>query len=119
MAGELDYWVRDRPSGWDECEGQTVTTTGSGLLICEIRKKLKERGPEGQAPRLIRAPECSTHGKLTQDRKSPPSEGMVMPGKGNLQEWVLEAIESLGGGGTVVEVSREVWRRHEGFATNW
>jgi hypothetical protein len=37
-----------------------------------------------------------------------------MPGKENLQEWVMEAIESLGGGGTVVEVSREVWRRHEG-----
>jgi hypothetical protein len=36
-----------------------------------------------------------------------------MPGKENLQEWVMEAIESLGGG-TVVEVSREVWRRHEG-----
>jgi hypothetical protein len=36
-----------------------------------------------------------------------------MPGKEDLEEWVMEAIESLGGGGTVVEVSREVWRRHE------
>lgn len=36
-----------------------------------------------------------------------------MPGKKDLQAWVMEAIESLGGGGTVVEVSREVWRRHE------
>ena len=25
----------------------------------------------------------------------------------------MEAIGSLGGGGTVVEVTREVWRRHE------
>jgi len=36
-----------------------------------------------------------------------------MSGKKDLQGWVMEAIESLGGGGTVVEVSREVWRRHE------
>lgn len=36
-----------------------------------------------------------------------------MVGKSELAAWVLEAVESLGGGGTVVEVSREVWRRHE------
>jgi hypothetical protein len=36
-----------------------------------------------------------------------------MAGKQDLQEWVMEAIESLGGGGTVVEVSREVWCRHQ------
>ena len=36
-----------------------------------------------------------------------------MSSKEDLQEWVMEAIEGLGGGGTVVEVSREVWRRHE------
>ena len=36
-----------------------------------------------------------------------------MPGKKDLQEWVMEAIEILGGGGTVVDVTREVWRRHE------
>jgi len=35
-----------------------------------------------------------------------------MVGKSDLAAWVLEATEGLGGGGTVVEVSREVWRRH-------
>lgn len=37
----------------------------------------------------------------------------MVVGKGDLAAWVLEAVESLGGGGTVVEVSREIWRLHE------
>ena len=27
--------------------------------------------------------------------------------------WVREALEQLGGRGTIVEVCREIWRRHE------
>jgi hypothetical protein len=33
--------------------------------------------------------------------------------KHELQHWVREALEALGGSGTVVEVSREIWQRHE------
>lgn len=31
----------------------------------------------------------------------------------DLKAWVLEALEELGGEGTVVEVAAVVWRRHE------
>jgi hypothetical protein len=30
-----------------------------------------------------------------------------------LLQWVLEALEALGGRGHVPEVAREIWRRHE------
>lgn len=33
--------------------------------------------------------------------------------KSDLPELVLDAIKGIGGSGTVVEVSREMWRRHE------
>ena len=36
-----------------------------------------------------------------------------MATKHDLQYWVKEALETLGGTGTVVEVAREIWRRHE------
>jgi hypothetical protein len=36
-----------------------------------------------------------------------------MASKADLRDWVMEAIDALGGGGTVVEVCREVWNRHE------
>lgn len=36
-----------------------------------------------------------------------------MATKYDLQTWVLEALEALGGSGTVVEVAKEIWQRHE------
>jgi hypothetical protein len=33
--------------------------------------------------------------------------------KYDLQTWVEEALTSLGGSGTVVEVARAIWERHE------
>lgn len=36
-----------------------------------------------------------------------------MANKHLLIEWVLEALEELGGSGSVVDVSKVVWRRHE------
>jgi hypothetical protein len=36
-----------------------------------------------------------------------------MATKYELRGWVKEALEALGGAGTVVEVSREIWQRHE------
>ena len=36
-----------------------------------------------------------------------------MATKTDLMTWVIEALEGLGGSGTVVEVSRVVWREHE------
>jgi len=33
--------------------------------------------------------------------------------KADLKAWVVEALETLGGSGTVIQVTREVWRRHE------
>jgi len=33
--------------------------------------------------------------------------------KHDLQAWVLEALDVLGGSGTVTEVSKQVWHRHE------
>jgi len=36
-----------------------------------------------------------------------------MATKYDLQRWVEEALTSLGGSGTVVEVAREIWLRHE------
>lgn len=36
-----------------------------------------------------------------------------MATKYDLQQWVEEALVSLGGAGTVVEVAREIWRHHE------
>lgn len=36
-----------------------------------------------------------------------------MATKRDLESWVMDAIDALGGGGTVVEISREVWSRHE------
>jgi hypothetical protein len=31
----------------------------------------------------------------------------------SLQGWIVEALEHLGGSGSIVDVSREVWQRHE------
>lgn len=36
-----------------------------------------------------------------------------MATKADLKHWVVEALERLGGSGTVVQVTREVWQRHE------
>lgn len=36
-----------------------------------------------------------------------------MSSKSDLMGWVLEALEARGGNGTVVDVSREIWQRHE------
>jgi hypothetical protein len=36
-----------------------------------------------------------------------------MATKYDLQHWVEEALTALGGSGTVVEVAREIWLRHE------
>ena len=30
-----------------------------------------------------------------------------------LRDWLVEALESLGGSGSVLEVSQEVWRLHQ------
>ena len=35
------------------------------------------------------------------------------PSKSDLMDWVVESLESLGGSGQVVDVSREIWQRHE------
>jgi len=37
----------------------------------------------------------------------------VVATKYDLQTWVEEALRALGGSGTVVEVAREIWLRHE------
>ncbi|TVV76346.1 hypothetical protein [Sphingomonas solaris] len=31
----------------------------------------------------------------------------------NLKDWVVEALSTLGGEGTIVEVARELWLKHE------
>ena len=36
-----------------------------------------------------------------------------MATKYDLQQWVEDALRSLGGSGTVVEVAREIWSEHE------
>jgi hypothetical protein len=36
-----------------------------------------------------------------------------MATKHDLRDWVREALEALGGSGTVVQVAREIWQRHE------
>lgn len=36
-----------------------------------------------------------------------------MATKYDLQPWITEALIALGGSGTVVEVAREIWQRHE------
>jgi hypothetical protein len=33
--------------------------------------------------------------------------------KQDLMDWVLEALHELGGSGSVVDVAKVVWRRHE------
>ena len=40
-------------------------------------------------------------------------ESLPVMAKDVLPEWVLEALQELGGAGTPVQVSRVVWRRHE------
>lgn len=37
----------------------------------------------------------------------------LMPDKTMLRPWILEALEQLGGEGSVVDVCRVVWQRHE------
>jgi hypothetical protein len=34
-------------------------------------------------------------------------------GKGQLQVWVVEALEDLGGSAPLIDVSRTIWERHE------
>ena len=36
-----------------------------------------------------------------------------MPTKHDLRDWVEDALKSLGGRGTVVDVARVIWRDHE------
>lgn len=36
-----------------------------------------------------------------------------MATKHDLQDWILEALRELGGSGTIVQVCRVVWSRHE------
>jgi hypothetical protein len=36
-----------------------------------------------------------------------------MATKDDLMRWTVEALEELGGSGTVLQVSQVVWRRHE------
>ncbi|MGO4597306.1 hypothetical protein [Terrabacter sp. 2RAF25] len=36
-----------------------------------------------------------------------------MADKEILKDWVLEALESLGGSGSVLAVSKKIWARHE------
>lgn len=38
---------------------------------------------------------------------------MAKATKEDLKEWVIEALQSLGGSGSVFEVSKLVWLRHE------
>jgi hypothetical protein len=33
--------------------------------------------------------------------------------KEHLREWIVEALESLGGSAQLVDICREVWQRHE------
>jgi hypothetical protein len=37
----------------------------------------------------------------------------AMATKYDLQQWVEDALRSLGGSGSVVEVAREIWGKHE------
>lgn len=41
-----------------------------------------------------------------------------MATKYDLQEWVEEALRSLGGSGTVVDVAQAIWDRHEADLRN-
>jgi len=36
-----------------------------------------------------------------------------MSGKEDLRDWIVAALEELGGSGSVVEVSRRIWDGHE------
>lgn len=36
-----------------------------------------------------------------------------MTTKNDLRTWILEALQELGGSGTVVEVCKVIWQRHE------
>lgn len=37
----------------------------------------------------------------------------LMATKADLMDWVVEALEKLGGTGGVIEVSKQVWQNHE------
>lgn len=37
----------------------------------------------------------------------------AMATKDDLRGWVVEALEALGGAGTVTDVAKEIWSRHE------
>lgn len=41
-----------------------------------------------------------------------------MATKYDLQQWVEDALRSLGGSGTVVDVARAIWERHEADLRN-
>jgi hypothetical protein len=34
-------------------------------------------------------------------------------GRENMTTWVVEALQQLGGRGTIIEIARRVWDRHE------
>ena len=36
-----------------------------------------------------------------------------MAHRNDLPDWIVEALQSLGGAGTIVEISRAIWDRHE------
>ena len=36
-----------------------------------------------------------------------------MAHRNDLPDWIVEALQSPGGAGTIVEISRAVWDRHE------
>ena len=36
-----------------------------------------------------------------------------MAHRSDLPDWIVEALQSLGGAGTIVEISRAIWDRHE------
>lgn len=48
---------------------------------------------------------CSTAGRLAKLE--------IVANKNDLKDWVIEALESMSGSGSVVDVSRVVWQRHE------
>jgi hypothetical protein len=36
-----------------------------------------------------------------------------MPSREHLQDWVVQALKSMGGSGSIVAVAKDIWMRHE------
>lgn len=36
-----------------------------------------------------------------------------MPSREHLQDWVVQALKSMGGSGSIVAVAKHIWGRHE------